>query len=589
MTMKQIKLTAIIPCYNFEKYIEQAVDSVLNQNANFGIQVFLVEDHSTDNTYNLIREKYGSREDVTIFQSPTNQGITLNVKDMLDKVSSPYVFIMDGDDYIVDMNYLQRAISFLDNNNEFSLYCSGYRWLHNDGSMEPPNAIWSSTIQNVTLNDLLSINHISFGRVFRNYKNLVLPWMRDSFHEDWLINAEILKHGPARCEQVFGGIYRITKSGRLTSLTEDQIQEKNRQTINNIKAHLYTKTISIVDSFVHNDKVKAKLENTTRWLKEDGHDTLLISNTPVDKEILKNVKFFIYDSRNQLFQQKYTNVSWVDFWKTLGNLDTMAHDVVSGVQKHGLSVLINLFNALTFAKAQGYTHFQRFEVDDIYGEKSRKHILSLPYILQSENKKGLFYYNYHASPNDISFHYYYCEIDTFLNKIKRVTCEEDYIIYLNEFYGNKDFKNVEIFIHDYLQKNGDSEILKKDYKQMLSDFPDTFWNTETSISNYEAKYSNCTSKIYNIRDIDKSTGKVQNKDEFIILTYLFVDTPVTRKIVVEKNNGETFEIEHRVIESGGWVWNIVQPDTKSISVYQDSKFLYKEYTADIVCYIEFKK
>ncbi len=587
--MKQNKLTAIIPCYNFEKYIEQAVESVIGQNTNFGIQIFLVDDHSTDGTYRLINEKYGRTENVTIFQSPKNQGITKNIKDMLDKVSSPYVFIMDGDDYIVDIGYLQRAVNFLDENSQYSLYCSGYRWLHNDGVMEPPDAIWASTIQNVTLDDLLNINHVSFGRVFRKYKNLVQPWMSDSFHEDWLINAEILKHGPARCEKEFVGIYRITKSGRITSLTEEQIQEKNRQTINNIKAHLYTKTISIVDSFVHNDKVRVKLENTVKWLKEDGHDTLLISNTPVDKEIIKNVKYYIYDSRNQLFQQKYTNVSWVDFWKTLDSLDTMAHDVVSGIQKHGLSVLINLFNALIYAKEQGYTHFQRFEVDDIYGEISRKHILSIPHRLQQENKKGLFYYNYHNSPNDVSFHYYYCEIDTFLQKIRRITCEDDYIKYLDEYYGNKDFKNVEIFIHDHLKRVGDGDILKKDYKQMLVDFPDTFWNTETSISNYETKYSNCTTKIYNVRDVDKATGNIQNKPDYLVLTYLFVDSPVTRKIVVERKNGETYEFEHAVIEAGGWAWHMTPADTVAISVYQDGKFLYREDTRDIVCYVEFKK
>jgi hypothetical protein len=282
-------------------------------------------------------------------------------------------------------------------------------------------------------------------------------------------------------------------------------------------------------------------------------------------------------------------VSWVDFWKTLDSLDTMAHDVVSGIQKHGLSVLINLFNALIYAKEQGYTHFQRFEVDDIYGEISRKHILSIPHRLQQENKKGLFYYNYHNSPNDVSFHYYYCEIDTFLQKIRRITCEDDYIKYLDEYYGNKDFKNVEIFIHDHLKRVGDGDILKKDYKQMLVDFPDTFWNTETSISNYETKYSNCTTKIYNVRDVDKATGNIQNKPDYLVLTYLFVDSPVTRKIVVERKNGETYEFEHAVIEAGGWAWHMTPADTVAISVYQDGKFLYREDTRDIVCYVEFKK
>ena len=80
-------------------------------------------------------------------------------------------------------------------------------------------------------------------------------------------------------------------------------------------ARFQHKVITIVDSFVYNDSIRSKLLNTINWMKEDGHEVLLVSNTMVDKEILKYVKFYLYDSRNQLFQEKYEDVGLVDFWK----------------------------------------------------------------------------------------------------------------------------------------------------------------------------------------------------------------------------------------------------------------------------------
>lgn len=587
---KPIRLTAIIPCYNFEKYVEQAVDSVLNQIVNFGIELLIIDDNSTDNTFKIINEKYKDRENVKIHQSPKNQGVTKNLKDMMDKATGQYLFTMDADDYIVDMNYFQRAVDFLDTNPKYSLVCSGYKLLHNDGTMYPTEddpAVWASNIEDLTLNDLLSINHVSFGRVFRNYKNLVKPWMNDGLHEDWTINAEILKNGPAKCDKCYTGIYRITKAGRITSLTEAQVHEKNRKTINAIKANLTLKTISIVDSFVHNEKVKTKLETCVKWLKADGHDTLLVSNTPVDKSIISDVKFFLYDSNNRLFQQKYDNVNTVDFWKSLSpNFEI--HDVVSGVQKHGLSVLVNLFNALIYAKQQGYTHFQRFEVDDLFGEKSREWIKKVPTYCLSESKKGLIYYNYENGPPDISFHYFFCEIDYFLSKISRITCEEDYIKYLHDYYGNKEFKIVEVFIYDQLKKNGDRDILQKTGREMTADFSDTHWNTETSVSNFENTFHGCTTKLYTVRHWNTVAREFDKKEGYILLTYSYNDNPIKRVIEVEKNTGEKYSIDQDVSVAGAWVWHGLAADTKAISVYQDGKLLYTQLASDVISYSGFR-
>ena len=572
-------LTAILPCYNFEKYVEECIDSIIAQTTRFGIKIYIVDDCSTDNTFKIINEKYGSVSNISIFQSHKNQGVTKNIRDMLEKVDTPYVLLLDGDDYLVDKDYLQRAVDFLESNPEFSLYFTGYKRVYNDGTTEPADGYFTSLLENVHLQDLLETNYIGLARVFRNYKNLIKPWMSDEYHEDWIFNAEILKNGPARAENRIGGMYRITKTGRITSLTETELQIKNKNTLDIIKSHLTNKTITIVDSFVYNDTIKNKLKNALEWMKQDGHEILLVSNTTVDQDILKNVKFYLYDQRNQLFSHKYEAGNTVDFWKKIGE-NFVVHDIIPETQPHGLSVLVNLFNALLYAKAQGYTHFQRFEVDDLYKEKSREYIRKIPDICTKQNKKGLFYYN----ANDISFHYFYCEIDAFLNKLPRISCENDYVNYLKTHHNNTAFKIVEVFVYENLKRNGDEEFITLPGKQMFQDFSDTQWNTETSVSSFDKKYKGCTTKLYYINEYNKNTNAFERKDSYILFTYSYVSDPIDRVIKLKRQNGDILEYYHKTQSAGGWYVNNIPNDVESISVYENGKFLYKENVSDCISF-----
>ena len=51
-----IKISVIIPCYNVEKYIEQSLDSVINQSYK-NIEIIVINDGSTDKTL-IYLEKY---------------------------------------------------------------------------------------------------------------------------------------------------------------------------------------------------------------------------------------------------------------------------------------------------------------------------------------------------------------------------------------------------------------------------------------------------------------------------------------------------------------------------------------------------
>jgi len=92
-------ISVIIPCYNVGKYIETAVNSILQQTFN-DFELILVNDGSTDNTLELC-DHYASQDSrIRVSHSDKNNGVS-NARNIgLECVSGKYVFFCDGDDYI---------------------------------------------------------------------------------------------------------------------------------------------------------------------------------------------------------------------------------------------------------------------------------------------------------------------------------------------------------------------------------------------------------------------------------------------------------------------------------------------------------
>lgn len=89
-------LSVVIPCYNSETYIGQAIESVLNQN-HVPIELIVVDDGSTDNSKSII-SSYGER---LKFLSSTNLGACSARNLGLYSSQNDYVIFLDSDDYLL--------------------------------------------------------------------------------------------------------------------------------------------------------------------------------------------------------------------------------------------------------------------------------------------------------------------------------------------------------------------------------------------------------------------------------------------------------------------------------------------------------
>lgn len=85
-----------MPVYNCEKYIHEAVESILNQTyADF--EFIIVNDGSTDNTLNILNEYANKDSRIRVINQP-NSGIVVALNRGLNEAKGEWIFRMDGDD-----------------------------------------------------------------------------------------------------------------------------------------------------------------------------------------------------------------------------------------------------------------------------------------------------------------------------------------------------------------------------------------------------------------------------------------------------------------------------------------------------------
>ena len=114
------KVTIIIPVYNVEKYLDQCINSVINQTYK-NIEVILVDDGSKDRSAQICDEwvKKDNRINV-IHKSNEGAGIARNVG--ISNASGEYVCFFDSDDYIAP-NTIEKALdAVLKNNADIVLF-----------------------------------------------------------------------------------------------------------------------------------------------------------------------------------------------------------------------------------------------------------------------------------------------------------------------------------------------------------------------------------------------------------------------------------------------------------------------------------
>lgn len=104
------KVTIMVPTYNQEKFIQEAVESALRQDYG-NLEIVIADDCSSDGTVAAV-EKFLNDPRVRYFRNEKNLGRVGNYRDTLFyKSTGDWVVNLDGDDYFTSSDFISTAIS----------------------------------------------------------------------------------------------------------------------------------------------------------------------------------------------------------------------------------------------------------------------------------------------------------------------------------------------------------------------------------------------------------------------------------------------------------------------------------------------
>src|ERR1043166_1643679 len=104
-----MQVTVLLTTYNHEKYIGEALESVLMQETTFAYEVVVLEDCSTDRTRDILNAyhaRYPGK--IRLRLAERNQHSNRPFREEFNAAGSPYVAMLDGDDYRSEERRVQR-------------------------------------------------------------------------------------------------------------------------------------------------------------------------------------------------------------------------------------------------------------------------------------------------------------------------------------------------------------------------------------------------------------------------------------------------------------------------------------------------
>ena len=110
-----VKISVAMLAYNHERFLAQALESALAQQTRFPFEIVLSEDCSSDRTREIASHYAQAHPDrIRLLLSEKNLGLTRNTARTLDACRGEYVAILEGDDYWIHPEKLQRQADYLD-------------------------------------------------------------------------------------------------------------------------------------------------------------------------------------------------------------------------------------------------------------------------------------------------------------------------------------------------------------------------------------------------------------------------------------------------------------------------------------------
>jgi glycosyltransferase involved in cell wall biosynthesis len=223
------KVSVAMITYNHERFVAQAVESVLMQRASFDYELVIGEDASDDATPDIVQRYQQTHPGIIrLVTSERNVGMVRNLARTIEACRGEYIALLEGDDYWTSPEKLEVQVACLDADRSAITCFHNVLQIPEDGGHEPrfQNSPDQKPISE--LRDLLERNFIATcsamfraGAVGRFPEwFFALPW------GDWPLHVLNARQGSIRYIDQVMGVYRVHPNGAWRRMSQKQQVER---------------------------------------------------------------------------------------------------------------------------------------------------------------------------------------------------------------------------------------------------------------------------------------------------------------------------------------------------------------------------
>jgi glycosyltransferase involved in cell wall biosynthesis len=144
-------ISVLMPVFNAEKYIRQAIESILSQSFK-DFELLIFNDCSTDESLSIILSFEDPR--IKVFNSPRNLGYLVHLNNGIKQSRSKYIARMDADDICHPYRF-EKQIAFMESHKEFGLLGTWAKICDRDELLKPSTDDLSIRLDQLKMNQFI--------------------------------------------------------------------------------------------------------------------------------------------------------------------------------------------------------------------------------------------------------------------------------------------------------------------------------------------------------------------------------------------------------------------------------------------------
>lgn len=195
---QDILLSVCVRTHNQERFIREALDSVLCQKTTFPFEIIISDDASSDGTIEILKEYQKQHPDkILLLLSEINIGGPENLKRVIEASNAKYITCLDGDDFYTDDYKLQKQVDFLDAHSEYAA-CFHNTWYADEvGNLtglfnRPDFHAVHDAHEFIRERWFVPIHSAVLRREYIEFPD----WYNTVMNDDYVVHLSVAKHAP---------------------------------------------------------------------------------------------------------------------------------------------------------------------------------------------------------------------------------------------------------------------------------------------------------------------------------------------------------------------------------------------------------